>query len=154
MERRQFLSWVSVGMLATSLPMVLAACGSSESDSDTTSDTKAEEPKLDTSIREDGFQALATVEQVETEAVVDKINTAESVIMFRNPETSELVALNPLCTHQACTVDFDPEAKELSCPCHGSKFAFDGSVTAGPAQKPLTVFEVKEEEGLVLVKVS
>lgn len=161
MERRQFLSWVSVGMLATSLPMVLAACGGSseEAASDepeaTAEAPKEEKVKIDTSIRDDGFQALATVKEVDEEgSVVDKVNTAASVIMFHDPETSKLVALNPMCTHQGCTVDFDADAKALACPCHGSTFALDGAVTDGPAEAPLPVFEVKEEEGLVLVKVS
>ncbi|NEO85302.1 MAG: Rieske (2Fe-2S) protein [Spirulina sp. SIO3F2] len=160
MERRQFLSWVSVGMLASSLPMVLAACGGSSGGDETASDGKdaaadaPAEEKLDTSIREDGFQALAKVEDVDAGAVVDKVNTNASVMMFRDPDSAELVALNPMCTHQGCTVDFDADAKELSCPCHGSKFALDGAVTNGPAKKPLPAFEVKEEDGLVLVKVS
>lgn len=160
MERRQFLSWVSVGMLATSLPMVLAACGGGSGGDETASEGKdvttdaPAEDKLDTSIREDGFQALAKVEEVDAGAVVDKTNTTESVIMFRDPDSAALIALNPMCTHQGCTVDFDADAKELACPCHGSKFALDGAVTDGPAEKPLPVFEVKEEDGLVLVKVS
>lgn len=157
MERRQFLSWVSVGMLATSLPMVLAACGA-----DTTADKPSPEdspeappePTIDTTPREDGFQALATVEQVNAEPVVDKTNTPAYVMIFRHPDTEDLVALNPMCTHQGCTVKLDPDAKTLPCPCHGSVFALDGSVTTGPAESPLPLFEVKEEEGLVLVKVS
>ncbi|MDB9496449.1 Rieske (2Fe-2S) protein [Spirulina major CS-329] len=75
-------------------------------------------------------------------------------MIFRHPDTADLVALNPMCTHQGCTVKLDPDAKNLPCPCHGSVFALDGSVTTGPAEKPLPVFEVKEEDGLVLVKVS
>ena len=158
MERRQFLSWISVGMLASSLPMVLAACGTTSTADEPATDEPSTaatptEPKIDTSIRDDGFQALATVEQVDAEPVIDKTNTVASVMIFRHPDTAALVALNPMCTHQGCTVKLDPEAKTLPCPCHGSVFALDGSVTTGPAEKPLPLFEVKEEEGLVLVKV-
>lgn len=162
MERRQFLSWVSVGMLATSLPMVLAACGSNESEtaSDSTAsdapEAKADAPasdELDTAVRDDGFQALATVAAVDAGAVIDEENAASPVIMVRDPESGEVVALNPVCPHAQCNVDFDGDSGHLVCPCHDSKFSLDGAVEQGPAQEPLPVFEVKEEEGLVLVKV-
>ncbi|MGB0564074.1 MAG: ubiquinol-cytochrome c reductase iron-sulfur subunit [Spirulinaceae cyanobacterium] len=167
MERRQFLSWVSVGMLATSLPMVLAACGGSTASSDEATEADADEvtddatetpstaaPEFDTAVRADGFQALATVTQVGQAPVLDEDNAAEPVMIFQDPETEALVALNPTCPHAQCLVDLDGESQDLICPCHGSAFATDGSVLTGPAQAPLPVFEVKEEDGLVLVKVS
>lgn len=168
MERRQFLSWVSVGMLATSLPMVLAACGSDEAEPtsdapasdapasdapEATADAPASD-ELDTAVRDDGFQALATVAAVDSGAVLDKENAASPVIMVRDPDSGAVVALSPVCPHAQCTVDFDGESGQLICPCHDSKFSLDGSIEQGPAQEPLPVFEVKEEEGLVLVKVS
>ena len=48
---------------------------------------------------------------------------------------TELVALSSICTHAGCTVRFSTTA--LNCPCHGSRFALDGSVTRGPATHPL-----------------
>ena len=108
-----------------------------------------------TSVREDGFQALGTIEQLDKEgAIVDRKNAAQSVMIFRHPETSAIVALNPMCTHQGCTVELKGAENVLACPCHGSKFGLDGAVTNGPADKPLPPFEVKEEDSLILVKVS
>ena len=101
------------------------------------------------------FQALGTIEQLDREgSIVDRKNAEKSVIILRNPETSAISALNAMCTHQGCTVELKSEEKMLSCPCHGSKFTLDGAVTKGPADKPLAPFEVKEEENLILVKVS
>jgi cytochrome b6-f complex iron-sulfur subunit len=44
-------------------------------------------------------------------------------------------ALSLVCTHLGCTVE--SQADGFACPCHGSRFDLQGSVTRGPAGKPL-----------------
>jgi cytochrome b6-f complex iron-sulfur subunit len=53
---------------------------------------------------------------------------------------TELRALSALCTHQACTVDWDGSTK-FQCPCHGSQFTAEGNVMRGPAAAPLRTFQ-------------
>lgn len=64
-----------------------------------------------------------------------------SLVVSRVDDTSAL-AVDATCTHQSCTVGYDDGAKKLVCPCHGSRFALDGSVEVGPATQPLRRYTV------------
>lgn len=54
-------------------------------------------------------------------------------------------AISTICTHLGCIVKPTPEG--FDCPCHGSKFAKDGSVVRGPAPKALPWLSVKSVGG-------
>ncbi|WP_354698093.1 Cytochrome b6-f complex iron-sulfur subunit [Paraconexibacter sp. AEG42_29] len=45
------------------------------------------------------------------------------------------------CTHIGCEVRFNPDEQSWDCPCHGSRFAVDGTVLEGPAVRPLADVE-------------
>ena len=52
-------------------------------------------------------------------------------------ERGVLHAVSLRCTHLGCLVRFNSAERSWDCPCHGSRFAVDGSVLEGPAVKPL-----------------
>jgi Rieske Fe-S protein len=66
-----------------------------------------------------------------------------SVAVFRDGEG--VYAVSTVCTHLGCIVK--KEASGFSCPCHGSKFAPDGTVTKGPAPKALPWLAVAKAPG-------
>lgn len=141
MDRRQFLTLVGVGTLASNLPVVIAACSKGTSNAGGASQTP----------RADGFLEVGTVEKLTQDGQI--LNRKEKIIVVRNPATKNLVANNPLCPHQGCTVKWKADDGKFVCPCHGSKFTPEGKVLNGPANSSLGNYEVKEEKSAVLVKV-
>ena len=152
MKRREFINWVGLGVLATSLPAVLAACQSPADD--TAEAPTASKAKIDRSPREDGFAAVGTVEELDAQgAISDKKFIRDAIVVIRDPaDPAAVVAVTSLCTHQGCTVAWDGDEGVMACPCHQSKFNPDGTVKSGPAKKPLTKYEAKIDGDLVLVQ--
>ena len=70
---------------------------------------------------------------------VKENNEPRKVIVAR-VDANTLAARSAICTHKGCTVEYDSNAKDWACPCHGSRFALDGQVTHGPAKRPLEQF--------------
>jgi len=70
--------------------------------------------------------------------------------------TAELtfVVLSAVCTHAGCTVHYAAGSRDVACPCHGSTFDLDGSVTNGPAQSPLDVFAARYDATSDIVTVT
>jgi Rieske Fe-S protein len=59
------------------------------------------------------------------------------------PSAGVFKAFNATCTHMSCTVG-EIKNGQIICPCHGSEYSIkDGSVTSGPAPKPLRSIAVK-----------
>lgn len=156
MKRREFFNFVGMGLMATSLPVAIAACSPAET-ADTDVESEAPETEAATSeapARDDGFSEIGSVAELDDAGfIANKSFMGEQVVVVRDPaDAAGVVALSSLCTHQGCTVDW--KESEFVCPCHQSKFSTEGEVLDGPASDPLKTFEAMVEGDAVLVKVA
>jgi cytochrome b6-f complex iron-sulfur subunit len=135
MKRRDFINWVGLGLIASSLPVAIAAC-SSQTPSAT-----------------GDWQTVGTSAELDkTGQLLAKDSPAGPVLVVGTSKGASLTAVNPTCTHAGCTVAWKADAKKFACPCHGSEYGIDGKVQKGPAPNPLKTYAVKIEGNSVLVK--
>jgi glycine/D-amino acid oxidase-like deaminating enzyme/nitrite reductase/ring-hydroxylating ferredoxin subunit len=59
--------------------------------------------------------------------------------------TGQLHLLSASCTHLGCIVGWNTAEESWDCPCHGSRFAPDGTVLHGPALEPLEVVVLPDD---------
>ncbi|MEN8171504.1 MAG: Rieske 2Fe-2S domain-containing protein [Chloroflexota bacterium] len=64
------------------------------------------------------------------------------------------LAIYQRCTHLGCSVPWDQTAEQFICPCHNSQFTSDGELLNPPAPRPLDIFPVIIEDGIVMVDTS
>ena len=72
-----------------------------------------------------------------------------AVAVFRDPQGVH--AISTICTHLGCVVKPAGAAEGFECPCHGSRFAPDGTVTKGPAPRALPWLKVAIAGTLIVV---
>jgi menaquinol-cytochrome c reductase iron-sulfur subunit len=72
-------------------------------------------------------------------------------VIRRSEDPNDLLILNSICTHLACTVNWSENDQVYLCPCHDAKFGREGEVLGGPPPRPLHRFEEYRltEEGIL-----
>jgi cytochrome b6-f complex iron-sulfur subunit len=145
MPRRSFLTYFGVGWAASCFPLVLSACdqGARKNTSDSANSTNN--------------KVVAGLTVVGSIADLDKAGSVgnEKVLVVRDPANkSQVLAVNPACTHKGCAVKWKAAESHFACPCHDSTFAPDGKVIKSPATSPLATYTAKIEGGKVLVKLA
>lgn len=138
MKRREFIGLVGI---SSAMPLAIASC------------TPKENAVSVSPPNSEGFQTVGTLSDLESNGKILIENAPTKVLVVRDPaNSSNLIAVNPTCTHAGCTVNWQQEENSFLCPCHASKFAADGKVLGGPANQPLPTYNVKVEGNSVLVK--
>ncbi len=78
------------------------------------------------------------------------ISEKATVWVVKRSET-EVIAFSPVCTHLGCAYRWEEQKQHFLCPCHSSTFGLDGQVLSGPAPRPLDRYEVRIENGKLLL---
>lgn len=60
----------------------------------------------------------------------------ERIGAFRD-DHGALHLVNTTCTHMGCELQWNSAERSWDCPCHGSRFTYDGDIIDGPAVTPL-----------------
>lgn len=139
MKRRDFINWVGLGLIASSLPVAIAACSS--------------QTNTPTSATPGDWQKVGTAKELDQKGqLLVKNSPVGTVLVVGKSQAANLIAVDPTCTHKGCTVDWKADTKKFACPCHRSEFSVDGQVQKGPATKPLKTYTAKIEGDSVVVK--
>lgn len=160
MDRRTFLGWISLGVIASSLPVAIAASteakeelsGDNSIPLNTTSSVSTSTTEETTIMAQNSsFFTVGSVTQLNSKGQIFQEKTPiGSVLVVRSD--NNLVAVNPTCPHKGCRVKWQSQEQNFDCPCHEGKFHFDGSVKGGKPKRPLKVYTVKIVGDSVLVK--
>ena len=67
-------------------------------------------------------------------------------------DEEKIIALSTVCTHLGCTPNWLEAERKFKCPCHGSGFRASGINFEGPAPRPLERYKISlANDGQILV---
>jgi len=98
---------------------------------------------------EDGIPRRFPVIASHTDAWNVSPRTPIGAVYLRRTGENKVQALNMICPHLGCPVEFKAELKSYACPCHDSAFALDGRVSNpnSPARRGMDELEVELRNG-------
>ncbi len=76
-------------------------------------------------------------------------------VYLRRTGDNRVEALNVVCPHAGCAVEFERDAGQFRCPCHRSSFKVDGAIADphSPASRGMDSLEARVDgDGVVWVK--
>jgi glycine/D-amino acid oxidase-like deaminating enzyme/nitrite reductase/ring-hydroxylating ferredoxin subunit len=91
-----------------------------------------------------GPQTASTRDIAQTEGKLLTLN-GEKVAVYRDPQ-GDYHGVSAVCPHLGCIVAWNNSEQSWDCPCHGSRFDYEGAILQGPALKPLERRAVQEGE--------
>ena len=67
-------------------------------------------------------------------------------------EQGILYIVNTTCTHMGCELNWNSAERTWDCPCHGSRFSYDGKIIEGPAVNELNMDDDVNTVGKLLTE--
>ena len=130
-ERRSLLRNV-LGLMAVSLPLVLWLKVAFFS-------PQTQVPTYVASSQSAGGRLLSNAADIPVGQSLTLNDPTYGPLILIHLDTGEFVAFSAICTHAGCQVQFNPNARDIACPCHGAVYDpyNNAQVVAGPAPSPL-----------------
>lgn len=76
--------------------------------------------------------------------------SGQRVIVLQSSD--QLLAFSAKCTHEGCTITYQPGQSQLWCPCHDGRFDLTGRVLSGPPPQPLAKFTAQRQpDGAIVI---
>lgn len=104
------------------------------------------------SLPADGVPRKFSVLASKTDAWNKFANAPVGAVYLSRTEKEGVKALNVVCPHAGCFVDFAEEQKQFICPCHKSSFGVDGAVanpgSPSPRAMDSLVVELRDDGGI------
>jgi cytochrome b6-f complex iron-sulfur subunit len=83
-------------------------------------------------------------------AMMFKFGAKPAMLIHHKDDTWS--AMEAVCTHLACTVQYQAEENRIYCACHGGVYDIKtGAAVSGPPPKGLKAFNVKVQDGTITV---
>ncbi|MFC4404415.1 FAD-dependent oxidoreductase [Gracilibacillus xinjiangensis] len=76
------------------------------------------------------------MKQLKTNSATKVKHHGQTIGLFKDMQ-GKVHAVDTTCTHLGCEVNWNNTEKTWDCPCHGSRFEYNGDVVEGPAIEPL-----------------
>ena len=78
--------------------------------------------------------------------------SGQRVIVLQSQD--QLYAFSAKCTHEGCTVTYQPGQSVIWCPCHDGRFDLTGRVVSGPPPQPLVKYAAQRQlDGGIVISV-
>jgi menaquinol-cytochrome c reductase iron-sulfur subunit len=96
-----------------------------------------------------GETRLVTFENPYTDPWDGQTASVPAYVRCVEPASFTVFAIN--CAHLGCPVRWFSESQLFMCPCHGGVYYADGSRASGPPERGLFTYEVKVENGKLMI---
>jgi cytochrome b6-f complex iron-sulfur subunit len=95
--------------------------------------------------------AQILAEAAGTRALVAGLSGEPTYLIVNAKNALDPIGIVDNCTHLGCTFPWNPLDEQFQCPCHGSRYAPDGTVVRGPAPLPLKIVQVAVIDDSILI---
>ena len=100
-------------------------------------------------LRLKGPQEVGPLSSLPDGEALTKVFPGSTVLIIRRGD--KLTAIDAVCTHLKCIVQWDGKTERIRCNCHGGVFTPEGQRISGPPPKDQPSLPVEVKDGQIIV---